>query len=147
MDLDVINKECERYKEVALTYPAYLFIFYIVTSFIGGVIAYNALITGGGIKLLLAIPIVIVFIIAGCIPYFLFLVVIYFILFLTDSDRMFKILGYNRLKSNTINFLLTFCFLGFLTYRFLVDKVDQINEVKDLNKGEKTKSSWSKDMK
>lgn len=79
MDLDAINKEWGRYKEVTLTYPAYLFIFYIVTSFLGCVITYNALITGDLIKLLLAIPILIAFIVVVCIPYFLFLVFVYFI--------------------------------------------------------------------
>lgn len=60
---------------------------------------------------------------------------------------MFKVLEYNRLKFNTINFLLTFCCLGFLTYRFLMDKVEQINEVKDDNKGDEAKIPWYKQMK
>ena len=71
--------------------------------------------------------------------YFVFIYPIFFILFIYSiwfiiaSDKLFKLLGYNRLLANIINVFLTYSALGFITVIFLWIKIKDIYEENNID--------------
>lgn len=143
MDLNEINEEWRKY-ETSYALPSFL-IFTIVILFsiflgvltggnfyiIGGIIIFAILL--GYLNPLFWIAVVIIF------PYLSFSVK-----FLIASDKLFKILGRNRIFSNIINTILTLCFLGFITSIFLGLEVKRLNKA---NKSDEAKIPWYKQIK
>lgn len=122
MDFDYLNKKWTSYFNWTVLYPTY-FLLFIFVLFIGlAVVAFSV---DFKVELLLSIFLILGFSILIPIGIIIF---IYSIWFIIASDKIFQLLGYNRLLANIINIFLTYSGLGFITVIVLWMKIKDIYE-------------------
>lgn len=122
MDFDYLNKKWTSYFNWTILYPTY-FLLFVFVFFIG--LASFAFFGNFKIELLLSIFLILGFSILIPIGIIIF---IYSIWFIIASDKIFQLLGYNRLLANIINIFLTYSGLGFITVIVLWMKIKDIYE-------------------
>ena len=115
-----LNKKWSSYFNWTVLYPSYFFFFLFIIFIIIFSMAFL-----GDFKMNALIPIFFVLSFVVIYP-IIFLLFIYSIWFVISSDKLFQILGYNRLLANIINVFLTFSGFGFLTVIFLWIKIKDI---------------------
>lgn len=146
MDLNEINKEWLKY-EHSYILPSFLtFTILLLFSIFIGVL------TGGNFNIITGILVFLLLLgYATPISWIAFIIIFahlkFVFNFLIASDKLFKILGRNRLFSNIINTILTLCFLGFITSIFLGLEVRRLNKENKQNKNTSPKTPWYKQMK
>lgn len=131
MNFNLLNKKWTSYFNWTALYPSYFLLFVFIIYFFIGSIAYL-----GDFKTNALIPIFFFLSFAFIYPIF-FLLFIYSIWFIVASDKLFQLLGYNRLLANIINIFLTYSGLLFITVIFLWMKIKDIYEENNIE------CSWS----